>query len=531
MVVYRNAEVLYQCKVLYIGSAVPIQTARGVEAMQRPLLERYPGDLSQVEGIDSTLAVLPDCLQMTYTSTGQIVQFPLRNLNICAAVRCITTINGSTGEKTKQFVPVNIVSSDSKHPAVFSAIVRRSQGRQILECHAFICNSNRDALHLVNTTGRANLALKRMYGKNAGSAIQYEDGIPVVHMTQQNGYNSTEETRNVDVGLNRYGTEYREPSSQALLVKTSVEQQPEGGISQETTNVTSVLNMKKEDNTIYISFDKSNLTAKRGGSTMQVDASSSKDYAGEGRVIHASDKSIIIEKPVYVDLPVESPPPQQPVVIEAPKYYLRQTPVAPAPLPPPPPPPQIVYQQPFPPPPPPPQPIVYNVPPPPMQPLVVPAQQRIYTKRVVPHYQRRYLSPQPVPLRQTYVRSRSASPGYARSEIQIRKDDYRPKVTGHASDPGIGYPPAGAFSHFIQSQPYGPSGGMYLNEKAFYRRMNKDQRISGVAAPYNYPTAYDLQDAMRYEEMTHKSNPKYSSSSGSTIERDRRYSKRRSKRL
>lgn len=520
MVVIRNPKPLCDRKALYIGSAVPIQTAKGVDAVQKPLLERYKGDLSEVEGIDCELRVWPDCLEMTYSSSGQIVQFPLINLSVCAAVRCITAVNAATGEKNRQFVPVNIVSSDARHPAIFSVIIRRSQGRQILECHSFICRSNRDALLLVNATGTANMALKKTSGRTAQSSGQYEDGIQVVHMTQQNGYSSAEETPTVERHLNRYGTEYQEPSNQTLFVKTSTE----GADQQVSSTNQGVTSVKEDDNTIYISFDKTNLTA-RGGSTLQVDTRSG-EYAGEERVIHASDKSIIVEKPVYVDMPAPvSVPPPQPYVIEAPKYYLRPSP----PVPPAPPP--VVYQRPvlLPPPRPvvlpAPQPIAYRPPPPVVvRTGVEPVPQRMYTRRVVPQYQRRYLSPQPpVVVRPQYTRSRSASPGYARSEIHVRKD-YQPRVTGHASDPGIG-----EFSHFVP-RPYGQP--MFVNERAFSRRMNADQRISGLSAPYNHPTAYDLADAMVAEQVTYKSNPKYSSSASSADEKDRdhRYSKRRSRR-
>ena len=544
MVVLRDQQPLCLRQVLYLGSAVPIQTAKGIDAVQRPLAERYQGDLSQVEGIDCDLSVWPDCLEMQYKSTGQIVQFPLRNLTICAAVRCINTVNGSTGEKTKQFIPINIVMSDSKHPAIYTAIIRRSQGRQILECHSFICKSNRDALLLVSATGTANIALKRNVGKFAETSSQYEDGIPVVHMTQQNGYSSAEDSRNVTVEkqLNRYGTEYQEPSGQTLFVKSALET---GEQQQFTTTSQGVTSEKGADNTIYITFDKSNLRS-TGGSTLKVDNSNiSREYTGEGRVIHASDQSVVIEKPVYVDIPApEAAPAPQPYVVEAPKYYLRQ-----APPPPPPPPSQIVYRRPVPlppprpvivPAPPPPQPqIVYRAPPPPppAQPLVVrtefasPPPQRIYTRRVVPQYQRRFLSPQPpVLVRTAYPRARSASPGHARSEIHIRSEPIRTtRVTGHSSDPGI---IGGEFSNYVrgpQTMAYGQYGQyghpMFLNERAFSKRMNADQRISGFTAPYNHPSAYDFQDAMGLEQMTYKSNPKYSSSSSGS-ERDRRFSKR-----
>ena len=543
MVVLRDQQPLCVRQALYLGTAAPIQTAKGIDAVQRPLTERYKGDLSQVEGIPCELSVWPDCLEMQYNSTGEIIQFPLRNLTICAAVRCIDTVNGSTGEITKQFVPINIVMSDSKHPAIFTAIIRRSQGRQILECHSFICKSNRDALLLVSATGTANMALKRNVGKVTETASQYEDGIPVVHMAQQNGYSSADDSRNVtsETHLNRYGTEYQEPSNQTLLVKSSIET---GEQQQYTTTTTArgITTEKGDDNTIYITFDKSNLVS-TGESTLKVDNTNvSQDYAGEGRVIHASDRSVVIEKPVYVDVPApQVAPPPRPVVIEAPRYYLR-----PAPLPPPPPQ-QVVYRRPVPIPPPrpvvvpaqlpPPPQIVYRAPPPPppAPPVVVrttmapaPPPQRIYTRRVVPAHQRRFLSPQPpVVVRARYPRSRSASPGYARSEFHVRSEPVRvSRVTGHHSDPGIG---GGEFSNFIPpSTTYGQYGHpMFLNERAFSKRMNADQRISGFRAPYNHPSAYDFQNAMELEQMTYKSNPKYSSSSSGS-DRDQRFSKRMS---
>ena len=541
MVVLRDQQPLCTRQALYLGTAVPIQTAKGIDAVQRPLAERYTGDLSQVEGIPCEVSVWPDCIEMQYNSTGQIVQFPLRNLTICAAVRCIDSVNGSTGEITKQFVPINIVMSDSKHPAIYTAIIRRSQGRQILECHSFICKSNRDALLLVSSTGTANMALKRNVGKVTETASQYEDGIPVVHMTQQNGYTSADDSRNVtlETHLNRYGTEYQEPP---VLVKSSIETDEQ----QYATTTQGITTEKGTDNTIYITFDKANLVS-TGDSTLKVDSANvSREYAGEGRVIHASDRSVVIEKPVFVDVPrpVVAPPPQ-PMVIEAPRYYLRQ-----APLPPPPPQQQVVYRRPvaLPPPrpvmvpaqlPPAPQ-MVYRAPPPPppAQPLVVRTAvaplppQRIYTRRVVPQQQRRFLSPQPpVLVRAAYPRSRSASPGYARSEFHVRSEPVRAtRVTGHSSDPGI---VGGEFSNFIppSTTTYGQYGQyghpMFLNERAFSKRMNADQRISGFRPPYNHPSAYDFQNAMELEQMTYKSNPKYSSSSSGS-ERDRRFSKRMS---
>ena len=109
-------------------------------------------------------------------------------------------------------------------------------------------------------------------------------------MTQQNGYSSAEETKIVEGHLNRYGTEYQEPQDQTLLVKTGIQSAEQPALTAISQGATSV---KEEDNTIYISFDKTNLTRK-GGSSMTVDTGS-REYAGEGKVIHASDRSVIVE--------------------------------------------------------------------------------------------------------------------------------------------------------------------------------------------------------------------------------------------
>lgn len=45
---------LCRCRVLYIGSAVPIVTKDGLQGIQQPLRERYPvEEVTDTKGIDS----------------------------------------------------------------------------------------------------------------------------------------------------------------------------------------------------------------------------------------------------------------------------------------------------------------------------------------------------------------------------------------------------------------------------------------------------------------------------------------------
>lgn len=166
MVVLGDSNVLATCRVLYIGSAVPMETATGLEAIQQPLRERYPIDEeTTIEGIDTRLTVTDNDLQLLYLNQSDtVIQFPVSSLTLCAAVRCVTTINGATGEKTPRFVSLNDPLSKSAgldRPTIFTAITRRTQGLKVLECHGFICSSPTDALRLVKAAALAGKNFKK----------------------------------------------------------------------------------------------------------------------------------------------------------------------------------------------------------------------------------------------------------------------------------------------------------------------------------------------------------------------------------
>lgn len=168
MVVQRNT-IMFSCEAFYIGSAIPTETKRGVEGLQQPLRERYSPDVSQNEGYDVKVYVTPDSILVNYESADQEnFRLPLATLSVCAAVRCVDTERDSEGNRLVKFMPVHSVLStiepDTSHPAIFSCMFRRTEGKHVLDCHAFICKKTSDALHLVNATQTAHAALKKGFG-------------------------------------------------------------------------------------------------------------------------------------------------------------------------------------------------------------------------------------------------------------------------------------------------------------------------------------------------------------------------------
>lgn len=455
MVVLTSAESkMYECRVLYIGSAPPVDTLKGVEALQEPLRHRYPTDLDQVEGIDATIRVLPTALEITYHASGQKVLFPLDRLTICAGVRAVTVIDGSTGDQVRRFVPVNTVEQDSRHPAIFAAIIRRNKGRQIAECHAFICNNTRDALHLVNATATANMALKKQRGYQINDTNGYDGNVAVVHAEVYNDYGHTNGTT-----IHETKTYNNNQSNGEVYISTNASRMDGQHYKAETPRVEA-----EEPETIYITFDKSNLTP-TGQDRMELRSSTTytRPTTTYTRPSNTYTRSYI----------QEAPPSPRPV-----RYSVYPT----GPPAPPPPPPMMFAR--------------------PMQPVLVrPPPQRMYARRVIsPPPPMRFVAPAPV-----YVRSRarSASPiRYASSEVKYKKDQYMPKWSGKpASDSGF------RRSRKDQFDRYGP----------------RPMAGPPMGPAYMYPNAYGYPNFPGfYDRPTTKSNPRYSSSSSSDDDDRRR---------
>ena len=168
---------------LYLGSAVPHVTKDGLQGIQEPLKELYPEDGALgAKGIDSWLSVWSNgfLLENMDENRKKVSRFfPIESLHYCAAVRYVlvpgSAANGQTGNGTSsnnntlnrsasgsnsagdksaqpRFLPLDSPfarNPNINHPPLFAAILRRTTGIKVLECHVFICKRETAANALV----------------------------------------------------------------------------------------------------------------------------------------------------------------------------------------------------------------------------------------------------------------------------------------------------------------------------------------------------------------------------------------------
>ncbi|CAF4800282.1 unnamed protein product [Pieris macdunnoughi] len=138
-----------RCRVLYLGSAVPQQSKDGLQGIQEPLRELYPEKGATTGGIDSWLSVWSNGILLeNVDESGSRVSrfFPISSLHYCAAVRRVSV------EGAPRFLPLDSPfarAPAARRPPLFAAVLRRTQGIKVLECHAFICRREAAANALV----------------------------------------------------------------------------------------------------------------------------------------------------------------------------------------------------------------------------------------------------------------------------------------------------------------------------------------------------------------------------------------------
>ncbi|XP_017778745.1 PREDICTED: uncharacterized protein LOC108564261 [Nicrophorus vespilloides] len=136
-----------RCRVLYLGSSVPQQTKDGLQGIQEPLQELYPDQgATGARGIDSWLSVWSNgiLLENVDENHKKITRFfPIESLHYCAAIRYVLVPEKNTlHNPSPRFLPLDSPfarTPNPVHPPLFAAILRRTTGIKVLECHAFIC--------------------------------------------------------------------------------------------------------------------------------------------------------------------------------------------------------------------------------------------------------------------------------------------------------------------------------------------------------------------------------------------------------
>lgn len=167
-----EATPICRCRVLYLGSAVPHITKDGLQGIQEPLKELYPEEGAHgAKGIDSWLSVWSNgfLLENVDENRKKVTRFfPIEALHYCAAVRYVLVPGSSPGgdEHVQRFLPLDSPfarNPNINHPPLFAAILRRTTGIKVLECHVFICKRETAANALVryeHATSRRSISLE-----------------------------------------------------------------------------------------------------------------------------------------------------------------------------------------------------------------------------------------------------------------------------------------------------------------------------------------------------------------------------------
>lgn len=176
-----------RCRVLYLGSAVPRQSKDGLQGIQEPLRSLYPSEGAVgARGIDSWLSVWSNgiLLENVDENRKQVTRFfPIESLHYCAAVRQVLIPERGSAQAEPKFLPLDSPfarTPRAQHPPIFAAILRRTTGIKVLECHVFICKREAAANALVRCCfhAYADNSYARQLESSNGSSVYGTLGKP-----------------------------------------------------------------------------------------------------------------------------------------------------------------------------------------------------------------------------------------------------------------------------------------------------------------------------------------------------------------
>lgn len=182
MMMMSDSTPICRCRVLYLGSAVPRQSKDGLQGIQEPLKSLYPAEGALgAKGIDSWLSVWSNgiLLENVDENLKQVTRFfPIESLHYCAAVRQVLIPERGNSNPEPKFLPLDSPfarTPRAHHPPIFAAILRRTTGIKVLECHTFICKREAAANALVRCCFHAyadnSYARQLENGSTAGTSV------------------------------------------------------------------------------------------------------------------------------------------------------------------------------------------------------------------------------------------------------------------------------------------------------------------------------------------------------------------------
>lgn len=317
-----------RCRVLYLGSAVPHVTKDGLQGIQEPLRELYPEQGAHgARGIDSWLSVWSNGLLLENVDENhkKVTRFfPIDSLHYCAAVRYVLVPEKSSVSSSTQprFLPLDSPfarSPNPNHPPLFAAILRRTTGIKVLECHAFICKREVAANALVRCCFHA--YADSSYAKQIenggslmnGNGLGHGAGGGSLYGTLCNGQQSSSNSIEKVEGWRRLASQPATAAGSTLTLNSTLQQQSpnnnhhhhqENGLSSNIELSNSV-----DDVSIYNGDENHKVWA---GSTRDLSADREALYGEYGASTMRSSRS---SRPRQI-MNAPPPPPPPPVIKE-----------------------------------------------------------------------------------------------------------------------------------------------------------------------------------------------------------------------
>ena len=223
--------------VQYLGSTMIARVATGLGVVQKPLKELYVAYRKSAEGKTSqerTLTILDQGLTMTFRDgpgkTIREVTYPMSDLPFWDAVQFVA-VRGSDKKWRAAFETLdperNVDRSADKlyqpldkklhfltqmsHPPLFTCVLRRKTGIKALDCHAFVCQSNEDAIELLRALYAAQEDYKpaeptsvfnyKPFGQNKNRLFGSVTSLSMRNLAPESANNhmsQTADSRNVD---------------------------------------------------------------------------------------------------------------------------------------------------------------------------------------------------------------------------------------------------------------------------------------------------------------------------------------------
>lgn len=305
-----------RCRVLYLGSAVPHVTKDGLQGIQEPLRELYPeqGALG-ARGIDSWLSVWSNGLLLENVDENhkKVTRFfPIDSLHYCAAVRYVLVPEKSSVSSSTQprFLPLDSPfarSPNPNHPPLFAAILRRTTGIKVLECHAFICKREVAANALVRCCFHAYADSSYVRQIENGGTLNGHGGGGggSLYGTLCNGQQSSSNSIEKVEGWRRLATQPATTAGSTLTLNSTLQSPQENGISSNMELSNSV-----DDVSIYNGDENHKVWA---GSTRDLSADREALYGEYGAA--STMRSSRSSRPRQI-MNAPPPPPPPPVIKE-----------------------------------------------------------------------------------------------------------------------------------------------------------------------------------------------------------------------